>query len=91
MTQEPRLYRLHFAPLPPNYPDYPYQGEELGSLLNFQIIVIPYKYYVEKGGRERKIFVLRQVRPSIESLNQSDVFVLDGGTDGWIFQWNGAF
>lgn len=24
------------------------------------------------------------------SLNQSDVFVLDGGADGWIWQWNGS-
>ena len=39
---------------------------------------------------ERTIFNMTQVRLSALSLTKSDVFLIDGGSDGWLWQWNGS-
>ena len=77
-SQEPRFYRLAFAPVPEpsaDDPDAPPPSSNSAAVV---------------GKRRRRYFSMRQVRLSALSLNSTDVFVLDGGTDGYIFQWNGT-
>lgn len=75
-SQEPRFYRLAFAPVPEPSGDAPPSS----SSSNAAVV----------GKRRQRYFSMRQVRLSALSLNSTDVFVLDGGTDGYIFQWNGT-
>jgi hypothetical protein len=77
-SQEPRFYRLAFAPVPEPSADDP--DAPPPSSNNAAVV----------GKRRRRYFSMRQVRLSALSLNSTDVFVLDGGTDGYIFQWNGT-
>eukprot|EP01087_Luapelamoeba_hula_P009598 TRINITY_DN2493_c1_g1_i2.p1 TRINITY_DN2493_c1_g1~~TRINITY_DN2493_c1_g1_i2.p1 ORF type:complete len:900 (+),score=228.15 TRINITY_DN2493_c1_g1_i2:271-2970(+) len=78
-VQEPRMYRLTFAKQRVRRPRKKSDKEKERE--------IDEEDYVEF---ERDNFVMTQVRISALSLTQSDVFIVDGGTDGWIFQWNGS-
>ncbi|KAL6072758.1 Advillin [Balamuthia mandrillaris] len=71
-------------------PAMPFHQEPRMYRLHFQPPINASSVAAAAGKRNLGMFTMTQVRPSIYSLNKSDVFVLDGGSDGWVFQWNGS-
>jgi len=42
------------------------------------------------GRKSKDMFCMSLVEMSVPSLNKSDVFILDGGSDGWLWEWIGS-